>query len=82
MNFTSDSRNAVGEIEYDKEIEGWCVPNSRLLNEKKHLLILNLLIQMKRQTYKYMIEQRSNGQYFSLQSSISEFNRKITLLFL
>ena len=48
MNFTSDSRNAVGEIEYDKEIEGWCVPNSRLLNEKKHLLILNLLMQMKR----------------------------------
>ena len=82
MNFTSDSRNAVGEIEYDKEIEGWCVPNSRFLNEKTHLLILNLLIQMKRQTYKYMIEQRSHGQYFSLQSSISEFNRKITLLFL
>ena len=43
--------------------------------------ILNLLIQMKRQTYKYMIEQIRCGQYFSLQLSISEFNRKITLLF-
>ena len=28
-----------------------------------------------------MIEQRSRGQCFSLQPSISEFNRKITLLF-
>ena len=55
--------------------------NSIFLHEKTHLLILNLSIQMKRQTYKYMIEQRSCGQYFSLQPSISEFNRKITLLF-
>ena len=28
-----------------------------------------------------MIEQRSCGQYFSLQPSIGELNRKITLLF-
>ena len=28
-----------------------------------------------------MIKQRSRGQYFSLQPSIGEFNRKITLLF-
>ena len=68
-NFTPGGRNAIGEIEYNNE------------NEKIHLPILNLLIQMKRQTCKYMIEQRSCGQYFSLQLSISEFNRKITLLF-
>ena len=36
---------------------------------------------MKRQTYKYMIEQRSSGKYFRLQPSISEFYRKIILLF-
>ena len=78
---TPGGRNAIGEIEYNNEIEGWCVLNSTFLHEKTDLLILNLLIQMKRQTYKYMIEQRSCGQYFSLQPSISEFKRKITLLF-
>ena len=81
MNFTPGGHNNIGEIEYDKEIEGWCALNSTFLNEKTHLPILDLLIQMKRQTYKYMIEQRSSGKYFRLQPSISEFNRKIILLF-
>ena len=79
MNFTTGSCNAIGEIEYNKEVEEWCSLNSTFLNEKTHLLILNLLIQMKRRTYKYMIEQRSLGQYFGLQPSITEFHRKITL---
>ena len=79
MNFTTGSCNAIGEIEYNKEVEEWCSLNSTFLNEKTHLLMLNLLIQMKRRTYKHMIEQRSLGQYFSLQPSITEFHRKITL---
>ena len=62
MTFTPGSRNAIGEIEYNKEVEEWCALNSTFLNAKTHLLILNLLIQMKRRTYKYMIEQRILGQ--------------------
>ena len=36
---------------------------------------------MKRQTNKYMVEQRTRGKCFTLQPSISESGRKITLLF-
>ena len=81
MNFIPSGCKAIEGTEYDKEIEGWCALNSIFLNEKTHLLILNLLIQMKRQTNKYMVEQRTRGKCFTLQPSISESGRKITLLF-
>ena len=49
MNFLSH-QGGIGEIEYDLETEEWIELSSTFLNEKRYLLLLKLLVEIKKTT--------------------------------
>ena len=51
MNFLS-RQGGIGEMEYDLETEEWIELSSTFLNEKRYLLLLKLLVEIKKQQFK------------------------------
>ena len=49
MNFLSRC-GRIGEIKYDLETEEWIELSSTFLNEKRYLLLLKLLVEIKKTT--------------------------------
>ena len=80
MNFISGCRG-IRKIEYDVETVEQAELTSTFINEKTYLPLLELLIEIKKQTYRHVMLQTNLEDFITLPPMIRLINRKITLVF-
>ena len=73
--------HGIGKIECDVETVEQAELTSTFINEKTYLPLLELLIEIKKQTYRHVMLKRNLEDFITLPPMIRSINRKITLVF-